>query len=56
MPAAAVAGSGILAAALVAAALAAPLLIAPLDRMAAQLADTGAYVARILPTGPGVAP
>lgn len=51
-----VTASGLLAATLLAAGLAAPLLIAPLDRMAVQLGDAPAYVARILPQGNGVAP
>ncbi len=49
-PAAALAGSGIFAALLLAAALAAPLLAAPLGRMATQMSDGAAYVARVLPS------
>jgi NADH:ubiquinone oxidoreductase subunit 2 (subunit N) len=54
----AVAGGGVFAATLIAAALAAPLLAAPFGRMASQMADTAAYVARVLPAPAqsGVAP
>lgn len=57
-PASALAGSGVFAALLLAAALAAPLLAAPLGRMAAQMNDGAAYVARVLPASaplPGAA-
>jgi len=49
-PASALAGSGVFAALLLAAALAAPLLAAPLGRMATQMSDGAAYVARVLPS------
>lgn len=52
MPASTVASSGVFAIVLVGAALAAPLLAAPLGQMAAQMTDTAAYVARILPAEP----